>query len=104
MDWQKIETYERVSAYLPSAEACAHMDQEGLCRKTAPSDLTDEQWAIVSPMMPPAKQHPRGGRPRKVARREVRNTLWSLHRRGGPWDRLPHAFLPKRTVDDYVSQ
>ena len=42
------------------------MGQEGLCRKKYPSDLTDEQWAIVSPLIPPAKQNPRGGRPRKV--------------------------------------
>jgi putative transposase len=58
------------------------MDQEGLSRKRYPSELTDEQWALVSPMMPPAKQNPRGGCPRKVDRREVINTLFSLNRSG----------------------
>src|SRR5207237_485862 len=29
-------------------------------RKKYPSDLTDEQWAIVEPLIPPAKQSPRG--------------------------------------------
>jgi Putative transposase of IS4/5 family (DUF4096) len=44
-------------------------------RKKYPSDLTDEQWAIVEPLIPPAKQHPRGGRPRKVDMREVLQKL-----------------------------
>ena len=37
------------------------MVQESLSRKLSPSDLTDEQWAIVEPLIPPAKQSPRGG-------------------------------------------
>ena len=46
-----------------------------LHRKQYPSDLTDEQWAIVGPMIPSAKQHKRGGHPRKVDMREVLNTF-----------------------------
>lgn len=80
------------------------MGQEGLCRKHYPSDLTDEQWAMVRPMIPPAKQHPRGGRPRKVERREVLNTLLSLNRSGCQGDMLPHDFLPKSTGYDYFAQ
>jgi hypothetical protein len=44
-------------------------------RKKYPSDLTDEPWAIVEPLIPPAKQRPRGGHPRTVDRREVLNTI-----------------------------
>src|SRR5256886_1837951 len=80
------------------------MDQEGLCRKKYPSDLTDEQWAIVSPMIPPAKQNPRGGRPRQVDMRGVLNTLLYLNRSGCQWDMLPHDLLPKRTVYDSFAQ
>jgi len=80
------------------------MGQEGLSRKKYPSELTDEPWAIVSPMIPPAKQNPRGGRPRKVDRRDVLKTLLSLNRSGGQGDLLPHDVLPKRTVYDYFSQ
>ena len=80
------------------------MGQEGLYRKQYPSDLTDEQWAIVSPMLPPAKQNPRGGRPRKVEMREVLNTLFYLNRSGCQWDMLPHDLLPKSTVYDYFAQ
>ena len=76
------------------------MDQEGLCRTKYPSDLTDEPWAIVSPMMPPAQQNPRGGRPRKVDRRGVLNTLFYLNRSGCQWDMLPHDVFPKSTVYD----
>jgi putative transposase len=80
------------------------MARENQYRKKYRSDLTDAQWAIVEPMLPPAKQSPRGGRPRKVDMREVLNTLFSLNRRGGPWEMLPHALLPKRTVYDSFSQ
>ena len=80
------------------------MVQEGLRWKKYPSDLTDEQWAIVSPMIPPAKQNPRGGRPRKVEMREVLNTLLYLNRSGCQWDMLPHDLLPKSTVYDYFAQ
>ena len=66
------------------------MVQEGQIRKKYPSDLTDAQWAIMEPMIPPAKQSPRGGRPRKVNMREVLNTLFYLNRSGCQGDRLPH--------------
>jgi putative transposase len=80
------------------------MVQEGQRRKKYPSDLTDEQWAIVEPLIPPAKQSPRGGRPRKVNMREVLNTLLYLNRSGCQWDMLPHDLLPKSTVYDYFVQ
>ena len=41
-------------------------------RKPYPTDLTDEQWQVVQPLLPSAKP---GGRPRTVAMREVLNTL-----------------------------
>jgi putative transposase len=73
-------------------------------RKQYPSDLTDEQWAIVEPLIPPAKRSPRGGRPRKVHMREVLNTLFYLNRSGCQWEMLPHDLLPKSTVYDYFMQ
>ena len=39
-------------------------------RKKYPSDFTDEQWAIVAPLIPPAQQRPRGGHPRTVDMRK----------------------------------
>jgi putative transposase len=73
-------------------------------RKQYPSELTDEQWAIVAPMIPPAKQSPRGGHPRTVNMREGLNTIFSLNRSGCQWDMLPHDLLPKSTVYDYFAQ
>src|SRR5215510_10418210 len=73
-------------------------------RKKYPSDLPDEQWAIVEPIIPPAKQSPRGGRPRQVDMREVLNTLFYLNRSGCQWDMLPHDLLPKSTVYDDFAQ
>lgn len=67
-------------------------------RKAYPSDLTDEQWAILEPLLPPAKP---GGRPRSVDLREVLNTLFYQARTGCQWDFLPHDLLPKSTVRDY---
>ena len=80
------------------------MEQEGLSRKVYPSDLTDAQWAIVEPMIPPATRSPRGGRPREVDRREVLHTMFSLNRSGCQWDMLPHDLLPKSTAYDYFVQ
>jgi putative transposase len=58
----------------------------------------------VGPLLPPAKQSSRGGRPRTVDMREVLNTMLSVNRSGCPWEMLPHAWLPKRTVDDDCAQ
>ena len=80
------------------------MVQKGHKTKKYPSDLTDEQWAILAPMIPPAKQNTRGGRPRKVDMREVLNTLFYLNRSGCQWDMLPHDLLPKSTVYDSFAQ
>jgi len=80
------------------------MGQKDQPRRKYPSDVTDEHWAIVGPMIPPAKQSPRGGRPRKVNMRDVLHTLFSLNRRGCQWDMLPHDLLPQSTVYDYVVQ
>jgi putative transposase len=70
-------------------------------RKAYPSDLTDEQWAILEPLVPTTK--PRG-RPREVDLREVINTILYLNRTGCQWDMLPHDLLPKSTVYDYFAQ
>src|SRR5687768_5398939 len=80
------------------------MEQEGLSRKRYPSDLTDEQWAIVEPMIPPATQSPRGGRPREVDLREILKTIVSLNRSRGSWDMLLHDLLPKSMVYDSFAQ
>lgn len=73
-------------------------------RETYASDLTDEQWAVLSPMIPEASTGKQGGRPREVSMREVINTILYLNRTGCQWDMLPHDLLPKSTVYDYFAQ
>ena len=72
-------------------------------RNAYPSDLTDEQWAILRPLIP-AEKTGQGGRPREVDMREVVNTILYLNRSGCQWDMLPHDLLPKSTVYDYFAQ
>jgi putative transposase len=67
-------------------------------RKAYRSDLTDAQWELIQPLLPPAKS---GGRPRTVDLREVVNTLFYQARTGVQWDYLPHDLAPKSTAWDY---
>jgi putative transposase len=69
-------------------------------RKAYPSDLTDEQWAIIEPLIPVN----RVGRPRRVDMREVLNAIFYLNRSGCQWEMLPHDLLPKSTVYDHFAQ
>ena len=69
-------------------------------RKAYATDLTDQQWAVLQPLLAPAKP---GGRPRTVDLREVLNTLFYQNRTGCQWDMLPHDLLPKSTVYDYFA-
>jgi putative transposase len=67
-------------------------------RTPYPSDLTDEQWKLIEPLIPPAKP---GGRPRKVSMQEVVNGILYLNRTGCSWRMLPHEFPPWGTVHYY---
>src|SRR5438270_5476186 len=63
-----------------------------------PSDLTDEQWSLLVPLVPPA---PEKCRPRQTDMREVVNAIFYLNRAGCPWRMLPRDFPPWRTVYNY---
>lgn len=69
-----------------------------MTRKPYPSDVTDEQWAILEPLIPPARP---GGRPREVDIREVVNALFYRNRNGCGWRALPHDFPAWKTVYNY---
>ncbi len=62
-------------------------------RKSYPSDLTDEQWSLVEPLLPAEVEGL--GRPREVDFREVINAILYLNRSGCQWDMLPHDLPPK---------
>ncbi len=63
-----------------------------------PTDLTDAQWALLAPLIPPAKP---GGRHRTVNIREVLNAIFYLLRSGCQWRMLPREFPPWGTVSYY---
>jgi transposase len=51
------------------------------------TDLTDEEWQVLAPLLPPEKT---GGRPRKYPRREVLNGIQYVLRSGCAWRLMPH--------------
>ena len=63
-----------------------------------PSDLTDAEWALIAPMIPPAK---RGGRKRTVDVREVLNAIFYVLATGCQWKALPKDLPPKSTAHSY---
>lgn len=72
-----------------------YADRRGL---RYPSDLTDAEWAMLAPMIPPAK---RGGRPRDVNVREVLNAIFYVLSTGCQWKALPKDLPPKSTAHHY---
>lgn len=69
-----------------------------MTRPRYPTDLTDRQWALIAPHVPPAKP---GGRPRRADMREVVNAILYVLRNGLTWRALPHDFPPWKTVYHY---
>ena len=67
-------------------------------RRPYPSDLSDAQWRVLEPLIPPPKP---GGRPRSVDIREVVNAILYVARNGATWRALPHDYPPWRTVYHY---
>src|SRR6266568_4967716 len=63
-----------------------------------PSDLTSAEWAIVEPMVPPAKH---GGRKRTIDVREILNGIFYVLWTGCQWQALPKDLPPKSTVWAY---
>ena len=71
-------------------------------RKCYPSDLTDEQWLLLEPLLPVEVEGL--GRPREVDFREIINAILYLNRTGCQWDMLPHDLPPKSTTYGYFAQ
>lgn len=70
-------------------------------KKRYSSDLTDEEWAILEPLIPAAKL---GGRPRKANMREVLNGIFYVLKTGYQWENLPRDLPPSGTVFYYFNQ
>ena len=64
-----------------------------------PSDLTEEEWALIGPLIPAAK---RGGNKRSVVERDVVNGVMYILSTGCQWAALPKDLPPRSTVNDYL--
>ena len=69
-----------------------------MARKPYPSDLTNAQWRLIRPLVPPAKP---GGRPRTYDVREVVNALLYVNREGCSWRALPHDLPHWKTAYNF---
>jgi len=72
-----------------------------MTRKSYASDLNDQEWERLEPLIPLAKS---GGRKRTTQMREVMNAIFYVLKTGCQWDMLPHEFPPKGTVYDYFNK
>ena len=66
-----------------------------------PSDVTEEEWAQIVPLIPPAR---RGGRKRTANIREVFNGLLYVLSSGCQWRAIPKDLPPKSTIFDYFER
>src|SRR6185295_16065565 len=71
-------------------------------------ELTDEQWAVVEPLIPRVERRQNGkGRPRVPSRNVLDGMLWILWT-GAPWKALPREYPPYQTchrrMQEWVSQ
>ena len=67
-------------------------------RTSYPSDLTDEQWKLIEPLIPEPLP---GGRPRSVEVRQVVDAILYIDRSGNAWRMLPRDFGPWSSVYHY---
>ena len=76
-----------------------------LPRKPYPSDLTDAEFALIEPLLPPCKSgKPQGGRPKKHSRQEILNAIRYIVRTGAAWQLMPHDLPPWSTSYSYFRQ
>ncbi|MEG3437510.1 IS5 family transposase [Pannus brasiliensis CCIBt3594] len=69
-------------------------------RQPYPSDLTDDEWEILKPLIP---VHQGVGHPRTVNTREILNAIFYWVDNGIKWRAMPHDLPPWSTVYDYYS-
>ena len=81
--------------------AAADRERYGREGQRYPSDLTDAEWALIAPLIRPAK---RGGRRRSVVVREVLNGLLYVLETGCQWRHLPRDLPPRSTVNGYLQR
>jgi transposase len=66
-----------------------------------PSDVTDDEWGLVKPLIPPAK---RGGRRRTVDVRQILNGVMYVLSTGCQWRYIPRDLPPRSTLHEYLQR
>lgn len=75
------------------------VDRSSVCPFYPSSSLTDAQWAVLEPLLPPGGNTAgRGGRPEKHPRRVVLDAIFYLVRGGIAWRQMPGDFPPAMTI------
>ena len=70
------------------------MKNNNLKRKAYPTDVTDEQWAVIAPLFAGMREY-------KYSKRELLNAVLYLVDNGCKWRALPHEFPPYSTVHSF---
>jgi putative transposase len=72
-------------------------------RQVYPTDLNDNEWRVISPLLPKMNREgrPKGGRPRKHPWREILNAIFYVVKNGCQWRALPHDFPPWKSIYHY---
>lgn len=99
---KKVPPPRRLSSEEPTGRPGGYRTSVGSRgRRHYPSDLTDAQWALIAPFIPPSKP---GGRPTEHDRRAIVDAILYVARTGCQWRALPHDFPPWSTVYDLFRQ
>ena len=86
-------------AWLTQPRLCQDGARYDRSKLRYPSDLTDDEWAHVEPLIPPAK---RGGNKRHVEVRQVMNGIMYILSTGCQWRAIPKDLPPRSTLFDYL--
>ncbi len=70
-------------------------------RKPYDSDVTEDEWALIAPLIP---AHPPRGRDPVTPKREILNAIFYVNKQGCTWRGMPHDFPPWSTVYGYFRQ
>ena len=77
------------------------MNKDSQLRKSYPTDLTDEQWELLQPLL---RRKPGPGRPTEVDLREIINAIVYIDRTGCQWRMLPHDLPSPSNVRYYYDK
>lgn len=67
-------------------------------RQAYQSDLKEQEWEILQPLLPQPSAVGSRGRPQEIPYREIVNAIFYILKTGCQWENLPHDFPPHQSV------